>query len=44
MERRKERAAPGQSYLIAGIAEIVGSGEIAEAVEAKFVGPLTRRC
>ena len=27
---------PGQGYLIAGTAEIVGSGEIADAVKAKF--------
>ena len=27
---------PGQGYLIAGTAEIVGSGEIAAAVKAKF--------
>lgn len=27
---------PGQGYLIAGTAEIVSSGEIAEAVKAKF--------
>src|SRR5512133_3235176 len=27
---------PGQGYLIAGTAEIVGSGEIADAVKSKF--------